>query len=45
MADSLLNKVGHRSMASLQVAVGMANGEMCYESPAILWEKLGLKKP
>ena len=28
-----------------QVAVKMANGEMCYESPAILWEKLGLPKP
>lgn len=27
-----------------QVAVDMATGEMCYESPAIIWEKLGLKK-
>lgn len=30
---------------SYQVAVDIASGEMCYESPAILWEKLGLKKP
>lgn len=28
-----------------QVAVDIASGEMCYESPAILWEKLGLAKP
>lgn len=28
-----------------QVAVDMATEEMCYESPAILWEKLRLKKP
>jgi acyl-CoA thioester hydrolase len=28
-----------------QVAVEMATEEMCYESPAILWEKLGLTKP
>ena len=28
-----------------QVAVDMATLEMCYESPAILWEKLGLQKP
>lgn len=28
-----------------QVAVDIANGEMCYESPAVLWEKLGLAKP
>ncbi|MGZ8213921.1 MAG: acyl-CoA thioesterase [Methylosarcina sp.] len=28
-----------------QVAVDSATGEMCYESPAILWEKLGLRKP
>ncbi len=28
-----------------QVAVDIASGEMCYESPAVLWEKLGLKKP
>ncbi len=28
-----------------QVAIDMATDEMCYESPAILWEKLGLKKP
>jgi acyl-CoA thioester hydrolase len=28
-----------------QVAVEMASHEMCYESPAILWEKLGLQKP
>lgn len=25
-----------------QVAVDMASNEMCYESPAILWQKLGL---
>jgi len=28
-----------------QVAVDMATAEMCYESPAILWEKLGLTNP
>ena len=28
-----------------QVAVNMTTDEMCYESPAILWEKLGLQKP
>ncbi len=28
-----------------QVAVAIEKNEMCYESPAILWEKLGLKKP
>ncbi|MCK5831609.1 MAG: acyl-CoA thioesterase [Methylococcales bacterium] len=28
-----------------QVAVEMATEEMCYESPSILWEKLGLTKP
>ena len=28
-----------------QVAVEMATEEMCYESPTILWEKLGLTKP
>lgn len=28
-----------------QVAVEIATEEMCYESPAILWEKLGLTKP
>ena len=28
-----------------QVAVDMMTEEMCYESPAILWEKLGLHKP
>ena len=28
-----------------QVAVDMVTEEMCYESPAILWEKLGLHKP
>jgi len=28
-----------------QVAVDMATAEMCYESPAIIWEKLGLIKP
>ncbi|WP_031433983.1 acyl-CoA thioesterase [Methylomarinum vadi] len=28
-----------------QVAVDIGSGEMCYESPAILWEKLGLTKP
>ncbi len=27
-----------------QVAVHIATGEMCYESPDIIWEKLGLKK-
>ena len=27
-----------------QVAVDLASNEMCYESPAILFEKLGLKK-
>lgn len=30
---------------SCQVAVDMQTEEMCYESPAILWEKLGLIKP
>lgn len=30
---------------SCQVAVDMATDEMCYESPAIIWEKLGLQKP
>lgn len=29
---------------SCQVAVDSATETMCYESPAILWEKLGLKK-
>lgn len=28
-----------------QVAVDMATREMCYETPALLWEKLGLQKP
>ena len=28
-----------------QVAVDMASNEMCYESPAILRQKLGLQKP
>jgi acyl-CoA thioester hydrolase len=28
-----------------QVAVDIPSGEMCYESPAIIWEKLGLTKP
>jgi acyl-CoA thioester hydrolase len=28
-----------------QVAVDMANHEMCYESPLILWQKLGQAKP
>ena len=28
-----------------QVAVDSVTEEMCYESPAILWEKLGLHKP
>jgi len=28
-----------------QVAVDMATDEMCYESPAVIWEKLGLQKP
>jgi acyl-CoA thioester hydrolase len=28
-----------------QVAVSIATGEMCYESPQILWDKLGLNKP
>ncbi|MDD2724157.1 MAG: acyl-CoA thioesterase [Methylovulum sp.] len=28
-----------------QVAVDMASHEMCYESPAIIWQKLGLEKP
>lgn len=27
-----------------QVAVDMSTKEMCYESPSILWEKLGLTK-
>ncbi len=27
-----------------QVAVEMASNEMCFESPLILWEKLGLQK-
>lgn len=29
---------------SCQVAVDIKTEEMCYESPAILWQKLGLKK-
>jgi len=28
-----------------QVAVDLSNQEMCYECPAILWQKLGLEKP
>ncbi|MGR9115346.1 MAG: acyl-CoA thioesterase [Gammaproteobacteria bacterium] len=28
-----------------QVAVNIASGEMCYESPAVLWDKLGMQKP
>ena len=28
-----------------QVAIDMASREMCYETPAIIWEKLGLQKP
>jgi acyl-CoA thioester hydrolase len=28
-----------------QVAVDLCNGEMCFESPPILWKKLGLQKP
>jgi len=28
-----------------QVAIDMTTDEMCYESPAILWQKLGLNKP
>lgn len=27
-----------------QVAVDGETGEMCYESPSVLWEKLGIKK-
>lgn len=27
-----------------QVAVDMATDEMCYESPAVLWQKLGIKQ-
>jgi len=30
---------------STQVAIDMASREMCYETPAIIWEKLGLQKP
>lgn len=30
---------------SCQVAVDMESDEMCYESPSIIWEKLGLQKP
>jgi len=30
---------------SCQVAIDMETEEMCYESPAILWQKLGLNKP
>ncbi len=35
---------GHRLTRghSCQVAVDMTNGEMCFESPAIIWHKLGL---
>ncbi len=29
---------------SCQVAVNIATGEMCYESPGIIWQKLGLDK-
>ncbi len=29
---------------SYQVAINMTTDEMCYESPAIIWEKLGLRK-
>jgi acyl-CoA thioester hydrolase len=28
-----------------QVAINMVNNEMCFESPAILWQKLGLLQP
>lgn len=28
-----------------QVAIDMATHEMCYETPSILWEKLGIQKP
>jgi len=27
-----------------QVAVAISNNEMCYESPSVLWQKLGLDK-
>lgn len=30
---------------TFQVAVNMATNEMCYESPPIIWEKLGTQKP
>ena len=30
---------------TVQVAVDMNSGEMCYESPPILFEKLGLDRP
>jgi acyl-CoA thioester hydrolase len=30
---------------TVQVAVDMADGEMCFASPAILFEKLGLEAP
>lgn len=29
---------------SCQVAVDMASNEMCYESPGIIWQKLGIEK-
>lgn len=29
---------------TFQVAVDMASAEMCFESPTILWEKLGLSR-
>lgn len=28
-----------------QVAINMVNNEMCFESPPILWQKLGLHQP
>ena len=30
---------------TIQVAVEIASGEMCYETPPVLWQKLGLEPP
>lgn len=44
IADKLTGKRLTRGY-TCQVAVDLSTREMCFESPPILWEKLGLQKP
>ncbi|NOS88302.1 MAG: acyl-CoA thioesterase [Methylococcaceae bacterium] len=44
----IIDKTTHTRLTkgyTSQVAVDLSSQEMCYESPAILWQKLGLQKP